>query len=53
MSGRRGEVMDGAADTDPITVMSVCPACGYPSAGLCATCRQWDGTPWGSRTLRE
>ena len=52
MSGRRGEVMDGA-DTDPLTVVSVCPACGYPSAGMCASCRQWDGTPWGSRTLRD
>lgn len=39
---RRGGRTDTATeepDTDPITVMSVCPACGYPSTGLCAYCR--------------
>lgn len=41
MSGRGGRT-DSATegpDTDPTAVMSVCPACGYPSAGLCAYCR--------------
>jgi hypothetical protein len=52
MNGQRDGVMEGA-DTDPLTVMSVCPACGYPSTGLCANCRQWDGTLLGSQTLHD
>ncbi len=31
---------------DPLTVMAVCPACGYQSAGLCAYCRLCEGSPF-------
>jgi hypothetical protein len=34
-------------EADPAAVMAICPACGYPSAGLCAYCRPLQGgTPF-------
>ena len=36
-------VMDNSATAwaDPVTVLAICPACGYPTlgSGLCAYCR--------------
>ena len=36
-------VMDNlaTASADPVTILAICPACGYPTlgSGLCAYCR--------------